>query len=122
MESMGLRAALGEVCRIYDGPKVVGLAEVVGFRKNTTLLMPVGDLAELRPGMEVAATGRPFTLPVGEELLGRVLDGLGMPLDGKGPLPQMDHWAKIHNSPPNPLDRRRIREAMPTGVRAIDTF
>jgi flagellum-specific ATP synthase len=122
MESTGLRAALGEVCRIYDGPRSVGLAEVVGFRKNTTLLMPVGDLSELRPGMEVEATGRPFSLPVGEALLGRVLNGLGEPLDGKGPLPRLGEEARIFNAPPNPLERRRIREPMPTGIRSLDAF
>lgn len=122
MESTGLRAAMGEVCRIYDGPRAIGLAEVVGFRKSTTLLMPVGDISELRPGLEVVATGKPFTLPVGDALLGRVLNGLGEPLDNKGPLPRFGEEARILNTPPNPLTRRRIREPMATGVRAIDSF
>ncbi len=124
LESTGLRAAMGEVCRIYDGSRVVGWAEVVGFRKHTTLLMPVGELAEIRPGLEVEATGRPFTLPVGEALLGRVLNGLGQPLDDLGPLTTAagGETARIFNAPPNPLSRRRIREPMVTGIRSIDAF
>jgi flagellum-specific ATP synthase len=83
--------------------------------------MPVGDLPDLRPGVEVAATGQAFHLNVGEGLLGRVLDGLGEPIDGLGPLDCRER-VPLHRSPPNPLERQRIHEPLATGVRAIDAF
>jgi len=121
LECSGIRAGLGEICTVYDGVHPIGRAEVVGFRRQATLLMPLGDLPDLRPGMEVSATGRSFTLKVGRELLGRVLNGLGEPIDGRGEL-WLEEEGRLQQSPPNPLQRRRIDEPMPTGVRAIDAF
>ena len=121
METSGISASLGEICTVHDGPRVVGRAEVVGFRRKATLLMALGSLDGLRPGMEVMATGSVFRMRLGPALLGRVLDGLGRPIDGKGPLLLPDA-GNINADPPNPLHRRRIREPMVTGVRAIDGF
>ena len=121
METTGLAASLGEICTVFDGPRAVGKAEVVGFRRKATLLMALGSLEGLRSGMEVMATGSVFRMRLGRALLGRVLDGLGRPIDGKGPLLLPDS-SGINNDPPNPLHRRRIAEPMATGIRAIDGF
>lgn len=121
MECSGLKASLGEICSVYDGMQMIGRAEVVGFRRSTTLLMPLGELPDLRPGMEISATGKSFTVKVGRGLLGRVLNGLGEPLDDLGAL-WLEEEGRLHQSPPNPLARRRIQEPMATGVRALDAF
>jgi len=121
LESSGLSASMGEICRVFDGTRLVGQAEVVGFRRKTTLLMALGQLDGLRPGMEVMATGRLFTVRVGPQLLGRVLNGLGEPMDGKGTL-LLPETGRVNNDPPDPLSRRRISEPMITGIRAIDGF
>ncbi|HKP96596.1 MAG TPA: FliI/YscN family ATPase [Fibrobacteria bacterium] len=121
MESTGLSASLGEICAVFDGMRQVGQAEVVGFRRKTTLLMALGQLDGLKPGMEVMATGQVFSVRVGPQLLGRVLNGLGEPIDGKGPM-LLPGQGRVNNDPPNPLDRRRISEPMVTGIRAIDGF
>ena len=121
METTGLSASMGEICAVFDGPRQVGRAEVVGFRRKTTLLMALGHMDGLRPGMEVMATGEVFSVRVGPQLLGRVLNGLGEPIDGKGSL-LLPEQGRVNNDPPNPLDRRRISEPMITGIRAIDGF
>ncbi|MFM1770094.1 MAG: hypothetical protein RJA22_2623 [Verrucomicrobiota bacterium] len=122
IESEGPLAAIGEVCRIEsarDGG--VTLAEVVGFRNHHLLLMPLGELHGIHPGAEVTALGQPLQVPVGDSLRGRVLDGLGRPLDHLGPL-QAEYRAGLHLLPPHPLKRQRIRHVFQTGIKAIDTF
>ncbi len=121
VECSGLQAGLGECCRIYDGLECVGMAEVVGFRRKATLLMPLDHLEGVRPGMEIVATGMPFQISVGKSMLGRILNGLGEPIDGKGPLVS-ESSRRIHNAPPDPLQRRRIESPMTTGIRSIDGF
>ena len=121
LESSVLSASMGEICQVFDGQRVVGQAEVVGFRRKTTLLMALGQLDGLKSGMEVMATGRVFSVGVGPQLLGRVINGLGEPIDGKGPI-LLGETGRINNDPPSPLDRRRISEPMVTGIRAIDGF
>jgi len=95
------------------------MAEVVGFRDNHILLMPLGSMSGIGPGSIVEATNKPITVSVSEQLLGRVLDGLGNPMDGK-PMPPGDEEYPISNKPPNPLDRNRISYPLPLGVKAID--
>jgi flagellum-specific ATP synthase len=121
IQSRGPRAMVGELCRISpDGRGADALlAEVVGFREGQTLLMPLGSLAGLAPGWEVRPTGALLTVGVGPGLLGRVLDGLGRPIDGKGQLVAADRYP-AEAGPPDALVRRRILEPLPTGVRAID--
>lgn len=85
IEAAGPPARLNELC-FLRGDGIELPAEVVGFREGRVLLMPLGEVDGLRPGWHVHATGAPLAVPAGEELLGRVLDGLGRPLDGKGPL------------------------------------
>lgn len=120
VESNGPDARIGEVCYIYPhssrGPI---LAEVVGFKENRVLLMPLGDLGEIGPGCDVVATGSPLTVNVSFDILGRVLDGTGQPLDGK-PLPGNLLEKSTNNSPPNPLSRPRICEPLSLGIRSID--
>lgn len=81
MVSNGPKAAVGEICQVSTGNGQV-LAEVVGFRDKKILLMPIGEMDGIVPGAEVSATGQPLTVRVSEKLLGRVLDGLGNPMDG----------------------------------------
>jgi flagellum-specific ATP synthase len=122
IESEGPLAAVGDVCRIQsarnDG---CTLAEVVGFRNNRVLLMPLGEVRGIHPGSEVTALGAPLQVPVGDGLKGRVIDGLGNPLDGLGPL-VADRRVNVHFLPPHPLKRQRICKNFATGVRAIDTL
>ena len=122
VEATGLEAEIGEVCDVRAGRGRGPVpAEVVGFRAGRTLLMPLGDLHGLAPGHEVTATGRPVSVPVGAELLGRVLDGLGNPLDG-GPVLEARARRPIEASPPDPLARTRIDEQVSLGVRALDSL
>src|SRR5271168_4694121 len=122
IESEGPAAAMGEVCRIqsarHDG---VTLAEVVGFRNHHLLLMPLGELHGIHPGSEVIATGHPLRIGVGDALMGRVIDGLGEPMDGRGPI-LTPHAVGLNLHPPHPLKRQRIREVFQTGIKSIDTF
>ncbi|MCR4419885.1 MAG: flagellar protein export ATPase FliI [Clostridia bacterium] len=118
VEASGLELPVGELCRVGTGETAV-VAEVVGFREETTLLLPLGELGGIAPGQKVVPTGRAHLIGVGWNLLGRVLDGLGQPLDGR-PLPPPQAWYPVQGTVPNPLSRRRITQALPTGVRAVD--
>lgn len=120
MESQGPGVSIGEVC--YLRPPGAGkniLAEVVGFRDHRVLLMPLGLMEGIGPGCEVVAAGHALKVGVGRGLLGRVLDGLGRPIDGLGPV-KVEKSYPASNSPPDPLQRRRITEPLGVGVRAID--
>jgi len=122
VESVGPASRIGEVCRISTGRNRPPIpAEVVGFRGNRVLLMPLSGMGDIAHGNEVLATGRPLTVRVGRGLLGRVLDGLGRPLDG-GPAIISGVEASVLQSPPHPLRRSRIEAPLPLGVRAIDAF
>ncbi|WP_026264005.1 flagellar protein export ATPase FliI [Paenibacillus terrigena] len=120
VESEGPDASIGEVCYIYPTKAAQPLkAEVVGFRDNKVILMPLGELHSIGPGCDVVGTGKPLTVQVGSELLGKVLDGLGQPLDQSHLPSRMAHYS-THNVPSNPLKRPRVAEPIGTGVRAID--
>ncbi|NLA57309.1 MAG: flagellar protein export ATPase FliI [Firmicutes bacterium] len=121
IEANGPRANIGEICQIFTHEeRDNGIpAEVVGFRDRRLILMPLGELAGVGPGSLVQAGRGQLTVEVGENLLGRVLDGLGRPFDGRGPLNGEAHYP-LQNSPPDPLERQRIKEPLPVGVRAID--
>jgi flagellum-specific ATP synthase len=122
VESEGPMAAMGEVCRIQSGHNDgETLAEVVGFRNHHLLLMPLGEMHGIHPGSEVIATGSPLRVGVGNNLKGRVIDGLGNPIDGLGPV-LTDHSVGLHLRPPHPLKRRRITDTFRTGIKSIDTF
>ncbi|GBG56301.1 EscN/YscN/HrcN family type III secretion system ATPase [Sporomusaceae bacterium FL31] len=121
IESQGPNVNLGELC--YVCPRSTGgemiPAEVVGFRQNRVLLMPIGEMQGIGPGCEVIAAQRTLKVAVGRQLLGRILDGLGNPMDGKGPLSSNIEYP-LHAIPPHPLSRPRITDKLSVGVRAID--
>ncbi|MEW6605877.1 MAG: flagellar protein export ATPase FliI [bacterium] len=113
---------IGDICYIKKSKEnLLVKAEVVGFDQNKTILMPLGDISGIGVGNEVIPTYRPFTVKVGNELLGRILNGLGEPMDieTKGPFLSMEEYP-VYNSPPNPLQRKRITRALSMGVKAID--
>ena len=117
--SRGPWLPVGGVCHIHPtgGAKPV-LAEVVGFRDGRTLLMPLNDLRGIGPGSKVVALTKEAHVPVSEKLLGRVLDGLGRPIDGKGVVAAHSYPIYVANS--NPLDRQEISEPLDIGIRAIN--
>jgi len=117
-EIRGVRAALGELCQVFNNGSILPPLEVVGFRDDTVLAMPLGDLKGIYPGCLVAPTGKSFSVAVGEGLLGRVLDGLGRPLTGDGLA--LAEQRPVDGVPVNPLQRRRIDKVLPTGIKAID--
>ena len=120
IEADGPSINLGELCYIYprtDAPVLP--AEVVGFRENRVLLMPLGEMQGIGPGSEVVSSRNLLRVKVGNNLLGRILDGLGNPIDGKGPIISDCEYA-IQKAPPAPLSRRRICEPVSVGIRAID--
>jgi flagellum-specific ATP synthase len=120
IESQGPAVSVGELCLLEgrdEEPETT--LEVIGFRDSTVLLMPLGPMPAIRAGDCVIATGRSAEVPVGPKLLGRVIDALGEPLDGVGPI---DHEAEypLHRPSTNPLARANITEPLGTGVRTID--
>lgn len=121
IESTGPAASIGDVCIIENKGNRVGRAEVVGFRKDRTLLMALGPLEGIHPGYTVVSTKKPLMVGVGNNLLGRVLDGLGEPIDGKGGL-KPDLLRPVFSKVPNPLTRKRISENFETGIRSVDTM
>ncbi|MFN8201158.1 MAG: FliI/YscN family ATPase [Solirubrobacteraceae bacterium] len=122
VEATGLEAQVGEVCEIAARRGAAAVkAEVVGFRAKRTLLMPLGEMQGIGPGHVVTATGTQLRTPVGPALLGRVLDGLGAPIDGRGPL-EATQSRPVTAPPPDPLTRPRIHERIGLGVRALDAL
>jgi len=119
IESDGPIASLGELCYIHPYNSSPILAEVVGFKEDKILLMPLGEMDGLSPGSKVVALRDSFKVKVGDSLIGRVLDGLGNPIDDKGPINEVNKYP-VSNLPPNPLKRRKIEEVLPVGVKAID--
>ncbi|QSZ26610.1 flagellar protein export ATPase FliI [Aceticella autotrophica] len=119
IESIGPISNIGEVCKIKSINGTTILAEVVGFKKDKVYLMSFDNMEGIGPGNSVIATGQKLKIGVGENLLGRVLDALGNPLDGKGCI-KFKKYTSINNTPPLPLKRKRIHEVMPLGVKAID--
>jgi flagellum-specific ATP synthase len=122
VESNGPNSSLGEVCVVKSkAGEDVCYAEVVGFRNNRVLSMVLGDATAISPGSEIVATGRALSVSVGRSLLGRVIDGLGRPIDGRGPI-EPEEMRPINNAPPNPLQRKRISSPVTTGIRSIDSI
>jgi flagellum-specific ATP synthase len=125
IEATGLQSEVGEVCLVQtarSGRPVA--AEVVGFRDGRTLLMPLGELHGIGPGTKVQGTGAPFRVAVGPHLLGRVIDGLGMPLDelDGDAEPTVARLRSTLAPPPSALSRPRISERVGLGVRALDSL
>ncbi|AQQ54130.1 flagellar protein export ATPase FliI [Planococcus lenghuensis] len=120
IESKGPNAKLGELCLLYPNHYEKPIeAEVVGFRENKLMLMPLRDIEQIGPGCLVVATGSPLQIKVGPSILGKVLDGTGKPLDDSKLPPGLKKYS-TSNKPPNPLQRPRIEKPLEVGVRAID--
>ena len=120
IESIGPDANIGQTCLIKSSKYGTSiLSEVVGFKNNNILLMPLGNMSGVGPGNIVEALDRPITVQVGNELLGRVLDGVGNPMDNKPPI-ENGIMYNVSNAAPNPLDRNRITTPLTMGVKAID--
>jgi flagellum-specific ATP synthase len=118
VEAAGLNVHLGSICWIDLEPDGLVSAEVIGFRDGRITLVPFGEIAGIRPGSTVRLREQQFRVPVGRGLLGRVLDGFGRPIDGRGPLKAA--MRVVGGAPPDPMNRTRVREPLSTGVRAID--
>jgi len=122
IESTGPPARLGELCAIARGRNAPPLtAEVVGFRGGNLLLMPLGELAGVYAGSEVVPMRQQASVAVGEALLGRVLDGLGNPIDGEL-LPPLSQRYSLYREAPLALERPPLQEPLPMGIRAIDAL
>ncbi len=120
IEAHGPASRLGTVCDIYTrGQNHKIVAEVMGFRENRVLMMPVEDIQGIGPGSRVVAKQKKATIAVGPGLLGRVIDGLGNPIDGKGPV-RVECEYPIYADAINPLLRKRIDKPLDLGVRAIN--
>ncbi|TVR51972.1 MAG: FliI/YscN family ATPase [Gemmatimonadales bacterium] len=122
VEAVGVEGAVGDLCRIHSGARGESVAaEIVGFQGDHVLLMPLGSMEGVKPGAAVQRQSRSSGVPFGAGLLGRVLDGLGRPMDGLGPI-AYTRMVPIAAEPPNPLTRRPIRDILATGVRSLDGF
>lgn len=116
----GPRAGIGELVHISSEHGLIP-AEVVGFKGNKTLLMPLGGMNGVTPGDVVIASGESLRVKVGPQVIGRVLDGLGEPIDEKGKL-SWEREYPLDQNPPHPLKRKRISEVLPLGVKAVDAL
>ncbi len=119
VEAKGPSAKIGDLCLIRNGHQEIE-CEVVGFNEDKILLMPLGELTQVAPGDVVITSGKTLSTKVGPGLVGRILDGLGRPMDGRGPLHNVSGRYPMENSPPAPLERTRITEPIQTGIKAID--
>ncbi len=120
-ESLGPLSNLGSVCEIYpqglSGRKVQ--SEILGFRDNRVLMMPLEDIRGISPGSLVIAGKQQASIQVGDNLIGRIVDGTGNPIDGKGPV-ACDSEYPLYSEPMNPLVRNRIKKSLDIGIRAIN--
>ena len=121
LESIGPKASIGEICVLKDrNGKEISRSEIVGFKdENKILSMVLGELEDISPGMEILSTGEKLSINLGDKLLGRIMDGVGNPLDGKNGA-KADSRRSIYAKPPNPLQRQRIKTPLSTGIRALD--
>jgi len=121
IESVGPAVKYGDLCKIKTGQSQYLYAEVVGFNRNRVILMPIGEMKGVVSGAEVYSAGTSLTAPVGPELLGRVISGIGKPLDGKGEIFTRSKYP-VEGRETNPLDRRIITEPLSVGIRSIDSL
>lgn len=123
IEADGPESSIGDLCHIYNklGDEQYINAEVVGFKEEKVLLMPLGSMDGLKPGAIVINTNDPIRVKVGAGLLGRVLDGLGNPLDGLGEI-RSHTYRNTSSQSVNPMVKKPIDEVLPFGIRSIDAF
>ncbi len=120
MRVSGMNVKLGDLCELRDRTgAVLQKAEVVGISRTTAILSPFDQLTGISTDTRVFSTGKPLSVPVGDGLLGRVLNGLGEPTDGKGEL-MCTEQRPVYRDPPDPMSRRVIEHPLPTGVKIID--
>lgn len=125
IKGKGPYAQVGEICKIFQNKEDPNdfdhfvSAEVVGFNENEMLLMPLSDMVGIEPNQIIIATGEPLTIPVSEKLLGRVLNGMGVPIDNLGEIYSQTRYP-IFNKAPSSLQRSRIKSRLAVGVKAID--
>ncbi|MCX7913888.1 MAG: FliI/YscN family ATPase [Thermodesulfovibrionales bacterium] len=117
IKASGLKTSIGESCRIYSDDNAIE-AEVVGFKEGKTLLMGIGDLSGIKPGSRVFAIGKRASIKVSEDLIGRVINHRGEPLDDKGKIIGIDY--PIFSHVPHPLKRQRITEPLDLGIRVLN--
>ncbi len=120
LESIGPKAPIGELCVLRNKlGKTITKTEIVGFRDNKILSMLLGDVTDISPGTEIYSTGEALSVSIDDKLMGRILNGLGDPIDGKPKVKSINR-RPVYSNPPNPLLRKRISEPVQTGIRAID--
>ncbi|MEG2657277.1 MAG: flagellar protein export ATPase FliI [Clostridium sp.] len=120
IEVKGVKGFVGEIFHIYNEENNCIVSEVVGFKDDSLMLMPLGNIGGISPGCKVIRTGKQLSIKCSDELLGKILDGVGNPLDDKEITLYRNY--PLEAMPPDPLKRRRIKDVLPTGVRAIDGF
>ncbi|MBF0328303.1 MAG: flagellar protein export ATPase FliI [Nitrospirae bacterium] len=126
LEGLGPKTKIGDICQIQsnegklDSQDSFIEAEVIGFKEDKVLLMPLGNMVGIGPGSKIIARGKQKYIKVGDSLLGRVLDGMGNPIDGKGSV--SGHLYPIYKDPINPLYRLRITEALDLGIKSINSM
>ena len=120
IEVEGIKGFVGELCSVYNNLNTPINCEVVGFRDGDVILMPLGELTGIGPGCKVIAQGVPLSVKCSDELLGKVLDGIGNPID-ENMIEEGERYS-LSNNPPDPMKRKRIKHIMPTGIKAIDGF
>ncbi|SDC84620.1 flagellum-specific ATP synthase [Sanguibacter gelidistatuariae] len=123
LDVVGLDCAIGDVLALgeTDDPESSMLAEVVAVTEAAARCMPLGAMRGVRPGLVARATGGSLRVPVGSGLLGRIVDGLGRPLDGRGPLTGTT-TVPLDGRSPHPLERQRVKQPLTLGVRTLDTL
>ena len=121
IEVQGIKAFIGELCVIYNERNIPINCEVVGFKDEFVILMPLDELIGISPGCRVVPQHKPLSVKCSDKLLGHIIDGLGKPLDSESISMEGEEYP-LENDAPDPLKRKRIQEIMPTGVRAIDGF
>lgn len=119
IESIGPAVHLGELCYVSNQRTEPIPCEVVGFKEGKVLLMPLGEVLQISPGDEVYPSGASLRVGVSDELCGRVIDALGHPIDGKGPI-RIDRYMPVTAKAPSPLTRKTISEPLYTGIKSID--
>ncbi len=120
-EGYGLGMSIGGMCTIENDFGKTIIAEVVGFKEDRVIIMPYGGTRGIRPGSRIALMDKSPTVAVGDGFLGRVVDGMGNPIDGNGPV-SSTHQYPLYGMPINPMERRPIRELMDVGIAAINTM
>ncbi len=118
IKATGLDVSIGEACKIYSDNTHPVDAEVVGFKEGKVILMAIGEVSGIKHGSRVAPLGKSMSIRVGDELIGRVIDAAGDPIDGRGPVNGEDY--SLFARSPNPLMRKRIEEPLDIGIRSIN--